>query len=92
MFWLFFELVHRFDKHSLGGRIFNKELPDLLPGRFYLLLCFVGERLPAGVAVPCSRRIDFAALETLTGFNLRIRRFLDNLQPGTADQYCIHVI
>jgi hypothetical protein len=92
MFWLFFELVHQFDKHRLGGRIFNKELPDLLPRCFYVLLCIFGQRLPAGVAAPCSRRIDFAALETLTGFDLRIRRFLGHLQPGTADQYCIHVI
>jgi hypothetical protein len=85
MFWLFFELVHRFDKHSLGGRIFNKELPDLLPRCFYLLLFFFGQRLPSDITISCSRRIDFPALGTLTGFDLRIRRFLGNLQPGTAE-------
>jgi hypothetical protein len=66
-------------------RILNEQLPDLSFGILNDLLGFFGQRLPADITIPCGWCIHFPALGTLTGFDLRIRRFLGNLQPGMTE-------
>ncbi len=86
------QLLNEFDKDRLDGWVLAQELAHLIAGIRNILFGLRGQGLAAVVTEFCGGGVDLAAVGTLSGFDLGVRRFDGDLESGATQEDSINIV